>query len=113
VGRRTRALSILPALAPASFGACQSMIQHGLDAMLAITPQELDGAATREVVFETPKGPLVFSGGAYLMSFRTSTSTPASPMQCCATANCLSARTTFSVAGRDALRPVQISVFRT
>jgi hypothetical protein len=54
---------------PVSFAACRSMVRGGLDSMLAIDPKELDGAATREVVFETPQGPLTFSGGAFLMSF--------------------------------------------
>jgi hypothetical protein len=66
---RLRGMTYPRAVDPADFAACRTMIQGGLDTLLAIAPQELDGAAMREVIFETPQGPLTFSGGGFLMSF--------------------------------------------
>ena len=54
---------------PESFAACRAMIQEGLSELGALSPAALDGAEDREVVFPTPRGPLRFAGGAYLMSF--------------------------------------------
>jgi hypothetical protein len=54
---------------PASFAACRTMIANGVRHIRDLPSDQLDGAEHREVVFETPSGPLRFSGGAYLMSF--------------------------------------------
>jgi uncharacterized protein len=54
---------------PGSLRACRVSIEEATVELTAIIPSELDGAAERAVVFETPSGPLAFSGGAYLMSF--------------------------------------------
>ena len=59
-----------PGVDPDSFRICQSQLDAAAAGMLAIAPSELDGAAAREVVFETPRGPLSFSSGStYLMNF--------------------------------------------
>jgi len=54
---------------PESFPICRTLIDEATTEIRAIRPAELDGAADREVIFETPSGPLLFTGGAYLMSF--------------------------------------------
>ncbi|HEY1708867.1 MAG TPA: DUF1993 domain-containing protein [Rhizomicrobium sp.] len=54
---------------PNSFAECRATIAAGIAEISAVKPAELDGAEDREVVFETPSGPLRFAGSTYLMSF--------------------------------------------
>jgi hypothetical protein len=54
---------------PASFAACRTMIAGGMADIGSVDPSALDGADPRDVVFETPNGPLHFDGATYLMSF--------------------------------------------
>ena len=53
---RLRGMTYPRAVDPADFAACRTMIQGGIDAMLAIAPQELDGVATRGWCLRRPKG---------------------------------------------------------
>jgi hypothetical protein len=52
-----------------TFAELQARIQQTVDFMLSVKPEQIDGSEEREVTIQTPRGPLSFTGQAYLINF--------------------------------------------
>jgi len=52
-----------------SFAELQARIQRTIDYMLSVKPEQIDGSEAREVIIQTPFGPMPFTGQSYLSGF--------------------------------------------